>query len=261
MRALVVSLVALLGLAVLADFGLAAHAEYQVSRALRAEQGLDLDPDVRIEGFPFLTQVAAGRYGRVEVAAQGVALPDVGRVTIQATLRDVALDPGAALSGSVEGSRAREVDSQVRIDATTLGQLLDVPDLQVSGPPADRSDGTGGSGGSGRTTDGGVVLTGTVTVAGLVEQEVSVAAELSVVDGTVVVRATGFAPGSPGGNRTTLAAPVRELVLAQLSRTVPVGRLPFGVPPTGVRAQGSEIVLEGAGTDVAVTSATLAAAR
>jgi hypothetical protein len=258
-RAVVVALVGLLGLLVLADYGAAAHAEYEISRTLRADEGLPVDPDVRVEGPSFLVQAVTGRYSRVEVHAENVSVPDLGPVTLEATLRQVELSPGAALAGSVATVTAGEVDSRVRIDATTLGQFFDIPDLQLSAPPADRSDGTGGSGGSGRTTDGGVVLTGTITVPGLVDQQVSVTAELSVVDTDVVVRATGFARGSPGGNRTALPAPVTQAVLDQLSRTLPVGRLPFGVPPTGVRAQGSEVVLEGGGTDVPLTRAAVEA--
>ncbi|GAB2916755.1 mannan chain length control protein LmeA [Rhodococcus aerolatus] len=261
MRTAVITLVGLLGLLVLADYGAAAHAEYQISRTLRADQGLPVDPDVRIEGPSFLVQAALGHYQRVEVHAENLVVPRLGPVTVEATLRDVTLPGLDALAGSVGTVTAGEVDSRVRIDATTLGQFFGVPDLQLSAPPANLSDGTGGSGGSGRTTDGGVVLTGTLTVPGLARAQVSVTAELSVVDTDVVVRATGFARGMPGGNYTALPAPTEAAVLDRLSRTLPVGRLPFGVPPTGVRAQGSEVVLEGKGLDVPVTRAAVEAAR
>ncbi len=38
-----------------------------------------------------------------------------------------------------------KLDGRMGINATDLGKLLNIPDLQVSSPPANKSDGTGGA--------------------------------------------------------------------------------------------------------------------
>ena len=60
-KAFLVFLVLLVVVLVGADFGARYYAQGQVATALRDEQGLDVAPAVSIQGFPFLTQLAAGR--------------------------------------------------------------------------------------------------------------------------------------------------------------------------------------------------------
>ena len=45
---------------------------------------------------------------------------------------------------------------------------------------------------------------------------------------------------------------VRPVVLARFSRTIDTRSLPFGVVPTSVSAQGSQIVIEGEGQNVVI---------
>ena len=249
MRRLVVALVALvvlIGVLVLVDLGAAAYTEHRVAEALREGQGLPTDPTVSVAGFPFLTQLVAGRYQQVEVGTADATAPGLGPVSVTGTLRDVAVPASQVLSGSISTVTAAAVHTQVRVPATTLGQKLGVPDLQLAPAAATAAPGGAGS---------GVVLTGTVS-AGFLSEVVSVQADLSVADGGIVVRATDVALGRPGGAQTRLPTFLAPLVLQRISRTIPVGRLPFDVAPTAVSVQGSDLVLDGDGTDV-----TLAAPR
>ncbi|UZJ25081.1 LmeA family phospholipid-binding protein [Rhodococcus antarcticus] len=244
MRKLVATVVVLVVVALLTDFGSAAYAEYRVSRELRSTLSLDADPDVRINGFPFLTQAVAGDYRSVDVRASGVPVAGFGEVTVEATLRGVRVPASDVVSGKVGEVVAASVEARVRIGATDLGRYLRVPDLEVSEPPR----ATGTSPDAPRTT---VVLTGTVDVVGL-EKKVSVDASLSLTAaGGVAVTATRLDLGADGG-RSSLAESVVSALLARLSVTLDPSTVPFGILPTAVRAEGSEIVVAGTGTDVTV---------
>ncbi|GAB3702828.1 LmeA family phospholipid-binding protein [Mariniluteicoccus flavus] len=62
-----------------ADRAADAYAEKEVAARLRTQLAMASDPKVAIEGFPFLTQVAANRFGEVNVAGDGVVLADGGQ--------------------------------------------------------------------------------------------------------------------------------------------------------------------------------------
>lgn len=65
MRRLVIALVVLIGLLVAADRVGNLIAERTVARTVQDSQHLTHRPDVDIGGFPFLTQLAAGKFGKV----------------------------------------------------------------------------------------------------------------------------------------------------------------------------------------------------
>ncbi len=243
MRKLLASVVVLVALLVLADFGTAAYAEYRISRELRDQLTLTADPDVRINGFPFLTQAVRGEYGSVQVQGNGVPVPDLGTVSLTAVLHGVRLPPGDVARGEVTDVVADAVDASVRIGATTLGQYLRIPDLRVSEPPGAASSGT-------EAPRRAVVLTGTVSLLG-VQQELSVEAGLSMVDGAVVITATGLDLAAGGGSGSFTES-VLDGLLSRFSVTLDPAALPFGITPTVVRADGSDLVVEGSGTDVTV---------
>ena len=250
-RKLFYGLVLVVTLAVLADFGAATWAEYRVSRTLREGGELDADPAVTVHGFPFLLQVQRGRYENVEIVADGVHTEALGDITVEANL----IGAHAAASSLFDGSlRTVPVDvlfGRVMIDATELGQLYGIPDLQVSAPPASRSDGTGGSGGSGRTTAGAVVLTGTVPV-GPLSATVSVQADLILDGDRVHIVASDLYFGPEGQAEFTVPDALKPTVLGLFTTVIEPQDLPFGVLPTSVEARGSRIVIEGEAHDVTI---------
>ncbi|MDH6280706.1 hypothetical protein M2284_000794 [Rhodococcus sp. LBL1] len=250
-RKLIIGLVCLVGLAVVVDFGAAAYSEYRVSRALREGGSLPADPEVTIHGFPFLTQAWNGKYDNVEVRARQVPQEMIGDVTIEATLNGVSVPASSLLDGSVREVPVQHLEGRMMIDATDLGKFLGIPDLQVSAPPADKSDGTGGSGGSGSPTTGGIVFTGTVPV-GPMQKSVSVQADLVLRGEQLVIVATDFYFGPEGQANFTVPTPLRQGVLDLFTKTIDPQALPFGVMPTNVYAEGSQIVIEGTGDNVIV---------
>jgi len=68
MRALLVVVLLLVGLAVVADRVAVGVAETRVGEQLAAEGGLAGTPEVDITGFPFLTQAIGGRYDEVRIS-------------------------------------------------------------------------------------------------------------------------------------------------------------------------------------------------
>ncbi|MFZ2173432.1 MAG: LmeA family phospholipid-binding protein [Rhodococcus sp. (in: high G+C Gram-positive bacteria)] len=251
MRKLIIGLVFLVALGLVIDFGSAAYAEYRVSRELRAGASLDADPEVTVHGFPFLPQAWDGKYENIEIRAQGVQSDFVGEMTIESTLLGAAAPLSTLVDGSVKSIPVDHLSGRMLIDATDLGRFLEIPDLQVSAPPASKSDGTGGSGGSGMPTAGGVVLTGTVPV-GPIEMSVSVQADL-VLDGEQVqILASDFYFGPEGNADFTIPEALAPSVLGLFTRTIDARELPFGVRPTEVYAEGSNIVIEGVGDHVTI---------
>jgi len=183
-RVFVFSLIGLILLAVLADYGTAAYAEYRVSREIRHELVLNTDPDVRVTGFPFLTQVAEGDFSQVNVHVAGVPMAGLATVTIGATLRNAKVSASQIFGGDPNPIVVGELDSRIRINDTQLGQLLGIPDLTVSAPVADPTLGTRG-GGTSPAPRSGIILTGTVTLGGLVRQRISVNANVALQGKTV----------------------------------------------------------------------------
>jgi hypothetical protein len=246
-RRLLAALVALVVLVTVVDFGAAAYAEYRISREVRMQLGLSADPEVRINGFPFLTQAIAGDYRSVDVRANRVPVPRFGEVAVEATLRGIRLPAAKVLSGAVSSVVADSVDARVRVGALDLGRYLGVPDLEVTTPP--RLPGTADS--APRTS---IILTGTVTVAG-VSNKVSVDASLSLQGGAVAVTATRLTAGTAGAG-SPFADSVVNALLSRLSVTIDPSAIPFGIQPTAVRAEGSDIVVAGRGVRVTVIGPT-----
>jgi hypothetical protein len=72
-KLLIAMLVVVVVVFVTVDRIAAAVAENQISSKIAAAYGLRHKPAVTIEGFPFLTQVLTGHYGRIDISAAEVA--------------------------------------------------------------------------------------------------------------------------------------------------------------------------------------------
>ena len=124
MRALLAVLVLLLGLAVGLDRLAVGWAEDRVAEQVAADGGLAGPPEVDIRGFPFLTQVAAGRYDDVRVALTAAELGQPEGTRADLTLRGVRIPPSALLSGSVAEVPVDRLDGTVTLSYTLLAAQL-----------------------------------------------------------------------------------------------------------------------------------------
>ena len=164
---LTVTVVALVGGAVGADFGTAICAEYRLARTLRAEAGLRFDPWVGILGFPFIPQAVRHRYDEVEIKASGVERPIVGKAGLEATMHQVDLTQASWLVRPGAMLPVGKLESRIIIDSTHLGRFMGINDLMVEAPPKETNDATGGTTESGISSSVGLVFTGTPKAAGL----------------------------------------------------------------------------------------------
>jgi hypothetical protein len=125
MRALLVVVLLLLGLAVVADRVAVGIAEDKVGEQIAAKGGLQGTPEVDITGFPFLTQAVGGRYDdvRISLTAAELGQPEGTRADI--ALRGVRVPLSAVLSGSVSEVPVDRIDGTATLSYALLSAQLE----------------------------------------------------------------------------------------------------------------------------------------
>lgn len=228
MRALVVVLI-LLGLVVGIDRIGEEIAEDQVARVVAERSALAGAPDLEFEGFPFLTQAAAGRFRDVRVVLTGADLDQPEDVRADVSLQGVRVALSDVLSGSVREVPVERVDGTVTVPYDVLSAEL------------------GGATTLSRDGDGLRVET-TVQIAG---QTVPLTATGTVaVDGDTLVVDVADA--------TTAGVAVPGRFLDQLSDALDlrygVPPLPFDLQITGVAPGDDGVRVQVAATDTVLRS-------
>jgi len=117
-RRYAIALVIIVVLLVAIDFAARAVAENVMANKIE-QQGLQHKPDVSIDGFPFLTQVASRDFGQVNLAAADQTEGPVTITSINATGRDIKLNSYAFSSGTI-GS----LSGTALISFSSLGDTL-----------------------------------------------------------------------------------------------------------------------------------------
>jgi hypothetical protein len=250
---LIVTIVALTGAAVGADFGTAIYAEYRLARVLRSQNALGADPWVGIIGFPFVTQAMRQEYNEVEFKARDVEHAEVGRATLEATLHSVDLAKASWLVRQNASLQVGKVESRIIIDSAHVGRYMGINDLLVEAPPKDTNDPTGGTTESGISSSTGLVFTGTPKSADFTRR-VSVAVDLSMSGPdktTLQFTATGVLTGAGTADRQ-VPDDKKEAVLAAFTKSLPGQKLPFAIAPMREGARGSDIIIEGIAEGVTI---------
>jgi hypothetical protein len=251
---LAVTVVALAGAAVGADFGTAIYAEYRLARTLRTEAALGADPWVGILGFPFITQAMRHRYNEVEIKANGVDHAVAGKASLEATLHSVDLADSSWLVRPHSALPVGKLESRIIIDSAHVGRFMGINDLMVEAPPKETNDATGGTTESGISSSQGLVFTGTPKSADF-DQRVSVSVDLSITGPnrtTLQVTATGIITGAGTADRE-VPDDRKAAVLAAFTKPMPGQKLPFAVAPSREGARGSDIIIEGIAKGVTIT--------
>jgi hypothetical protein len=239
--------------AVGADFGAAIYAEYRVARSVRTAADLGWDPSVAILGFPFIPQAVDRRYDEIEIRANGVAHPVVGKASLEATLHEIDVTDASWLVGPDAKLPVGKAESRIIIDSTHVGRFMGIQDLLVEAPTRESNDATGGTTESGISSNRGLVFTGTPKKAGY-DEKVSIAVDLSVAgpeQTTLVLTATGVLTGA-GTADQPVPDDKKDAVLAAFSTRLPGQKLPFGLAPTAEGARGSDIIIEGIAEGVTI---------
>lgn len=235
------------------DFGAAIYAEYRLARSVRSAADLSWDPSVAILGFPFIPQAADRHYDEIEIRANGVDHPVVGKASLEATLHSIDVTQASWLVGPDAKLPVGKAESRIIIDSTHVGRFMGIPDLLVEAPTGESNDATGGTTESGISSNRGLVFTGTPKKAGF-DEKVSIAVDLSVAgpdQTTLVLTATDVLTGA-GTADQPVPDDKKDAVLAAFSARLPGQKLPFGLAPTAEGARGSDIIIEGIAEGVTI---------
>ncbi|MDQ8704820.1 DUF2993 domain-containing protein [Streptomyces sp. LHD-70] len=130
LRILLIIVVVLGGLFVAADRIAVGFAEDKVAEKLRSSEGLQKDPEVEIEGFPFLTQVLAGELDDVAIGIDGMeASSGAGKVRIAEL--DAQMH-GVAFSSDYSSATAAQATGSARISYDELLGAAKVEPVEVA---------------------------------------------------------------------------------------------------------------------------------
>ncbi|MGH3874948.1 MAG: LmeA family phospholipid-binding protein [Pseudonocardiaceae bacterium] len=257
MRKLVIAVLVIVGLAVVADFGAAAAAEYTLAQQLTARLALPADPSVRINGVPFATQALAGRYTAIDIQATGLTVDPLRDVAVEATLRDVTAPLAELIAGDISSVRAAQVDGQVRIKDSDLGRAIGIEDLRIQRPSDKEMQALLPAGATIPPPDGTPADRAAIRMAATTD----LASRRTEIIGIGLIELTGdlvritisdvrLAGDDIGA--ASLPREIRQLLLKTLSTNVKPGGLPFDVTPTGVSVQTGSLTVAGTATDVPV---------
>jgi hypothetical protein len=227
-KGLLITLVVLVGLAVVADRVGVGIAEKRVAQEVQRQGGLAGTPDVDITGFPFLTQAIAGRYTDVHVALTAADLGQPAGTSADVSLRGVQVPLSDVLSGSVQRIPVERVDATATLSYALLSAKL-------GGDTTLRPEGDG------------LRITRTVQVAGLTLPLTAVGTV--TLDGDVLVldveRASGVGVQIP----SALVRQVSDLLA--LRYRLPA--LPFGLKVTDVSPGSDGVEVRAAATDTVLS--------
>ncbi|GAA0506130.1 hypothetical protein GCM10011581_47900 [Saccharopolyspora subtropica] len=260
MKKLAIALVILIGLLVAADFGAAAFAEYQVAKRMAAQLQLRETPDVRINGFPFLTQAVAGDYRDVQVAANAVHVAQFNELGIEADLHHARVSTAEVLAGTADRITVDQLTGRVKLRASDIARIIGIQDLTINPAlkdaladedgnisPADEQLAAGTD-----DTKAVVQLDGTVNIAGS-DNKVRVIAVLSLVGDTMQIEPRKLDLNNSALGPIELPEIFEQSVLRQFSTTLDPGALPFQLQPTAVRAERGALVIEGTADNVTIS--------
>lgn len=102
-KGLLIVLILLIGLVIAADrIGLAV-AQDAIAKNVESEYALDHKPEVKIKGFPFLTQALSGRYGEIDINVGDFRQAGVHLTDTAVTLKGVDAPMSDALHNDASG--------------------------------------------------------------------------------------------------------------------------------------------------------------
>ncbi|MEV6528384.1 DUF2993 domain-containing protein [Streptomyces sp. NPDC051639] len=191
LRIILVVTVILGGLFVIADRVAVGFAENKAADRIRSSEGLAGTPDVSIEGFPFLTQVAGGELDDVkigikdyEASAEGAKGAAGGTIRIDTLNAEM---HGVRFNGDYSSATANSASGSATVSYAELLKAAKAQPTEVA--PAVTAQVVGLSDGG----NGKIKVEITATVLGKKLRPVSVLSSVTVVGGnTVKVRADGL---------------------------------------------------------------------
>jgi hypothetical protein len=241
---LTVILLVLIVIAVVADRVAAQLAEREIEAqvvAALSDRGVEYDSaNVTVGGFPFLAQVASGRYEEISIDMTNVRLTNGSQRATLPTLNVVGRGIDADTVDLVEGDArvvAETVTGTGLVTFSTLQTLVDYSRYNVSDVKFTEESGA-------------LRATGTAHLAG-VDLPITAVAEISVVDGAFQVRlrnAEAVGVEAPRVARDFLGNLVEQSVAARLPQ------LPFRLTLDDVQVASSGLTITATARDVPLAS-------
>jgi autotransporter translocation and assembly factor TamB len=237
---LLVLLIVVVGLLIVGDRVAANFAEKkiaeQVSQEVAAQNAQAAPPEVSVGGFPFLTQVLAGKYEKITIVMRDVKGDVNGDSVSLPKLDVVAHDVSASLDTLRSGQGdvvAKTVDGTGTISYDSVTGLIDQPGLTLS------------------EREGKLVASAPVEVLGQ-RFTVKGSAELAVKGKQIQIRfADATAEGLPA---VPLAQQVVGNFIKQISINVDVPTLPFQMVLKEVHATPEGLAVTATANDVPISS-------
>jgi hypothetical protein len=205
-----------------------AGAQTLLERNIQDATGVEVTPEVGVQGFFFVPQVIRGAYSEVKVTTQGITSGPLRIDHVESQLFDVRVPFHDVLVRDIR---------RVGIGRSVETFDLTYPDLNAyfaaTGRPLTLASGS----------DGTVTLSGDVTV---LNRKVPVSADVTLWVEDDVLR---MSPKKLNAGSAALDTVSRLLLRQRLTLTIPLGTLPFGHRLTGVQADadGVHITTEGSG--------------
>lgn len=225
---LAVSLALLGAVLVAVDRVAASFAAGQVAAAIQRSERLAQEPEVHVEGFPFLTQALRGSYRQVDVTVLGLSRGDLRVSRLDAQVTGVDLPLSEVLDGRVGAVPARMVTATALLAYADLDRVA--RGLRL-GP-----------------AQGGLVrVTGSLTVLG-VRLSASADSEVRLTGPrTVTLTARRVVLGD---GRTLVGAVLTRLIGGRLDLRITLPELPFGLAVSGLVARGDGVAVTARAQDV-----------
>jgi hypothetical protein len=123
-KVLIFLVVAILVLAIGADFFVKTLAERAVATELTSELELEETPDVTIDSFPFVVAFFRGRLDRMTITGTDVAAGRLNLSEVVLTLDDTTFDTGDVISGDVDQISTGGGDGESLLEEADLNQAL-----------------------------------------------------------------------------------------------------------------------------------------
>jgi hypothetical protein len=131
---LIITLVVLLVLLFVGDQVAKAVAQNQVAQKIESS-GLNTKPSVKIEGWPFLTQIASRDLKAIDISANNVTAGS-SKVPVNFTARAT----GVHLNSSFNGGTVDQITGSATVTFAALANQIPIPGLTLSPDPAKGPD-------------------------------------------------------------------------------------------------------------------------
>jgi hypothetical protein len=229
MRAVLIFVVLLVVLLAILDQVAVRVVESQLATRAQRSEGLAVRPDVSIGGFPFLTQVVAGRYRDVDVVVDDYTQAGVRVDQVRAELAGVRLPLSDVVRGHVESVPVDRVHAEVDLTFDDVNAYLASQGLTAR-----------------VQAEGDVVrVRGTVAFLGM-NYPVSGTTEIGVLADAVT-----FTPREISAAVGLLLPPgLREMAIGLLTVKVPVTGLPFNMALSSAVVHPDHVTFAAAGNNV-----------